>query len=103
MRPLAEFLHADELTATHLVERAGILSGEIDGPPIADARKAGLARAYAERHQIDLGLSFAYGNSLGDAPLLECVGHPVAVNPDGRLRRLANRRGWPTPAWRLRS
>jgi phosphoserine phosphatase len=30
-----------------------------------------------------------------DRPLLDRVGHPVAVNPDPRLHRLAVRRGWP--------
>jgi hypothetical protein len=27
--------------------------------------------------------------------MLEAVGHPVAVNPDARLERIARRRGWP--------
>jgi alcohol-forming fatty acyl-CoA reductase len=99
MRPLAELLRIDKLIATHLVESAGIFTGEIDGPPIADVRKAGLTRAYAEEHDIDMGLSFAYANSLGDAPMLECVGHPVAVNPDSRLRRLALAHGWPIAVW----
>ena len=102
MRPLAEFLHADELIATRLVERTGAFTGELDGPAIADARKAELARAYAQRHGIDMAQSFAYGNSPGDAPMLECVGHPVAVNPDGRLQRLARRRGWPSVTWQSR-
>jgi HAD superfamily hydrolase (TIGR01490 family) len=99
MQPLAEFLHADELIATRLVERNGAFTGGLDGPAIADARKAELARAYADRHGIDTELSFAYGNSLGDAPMLECVGRPVAVNPDGRLRRLARGSGWPIVSW----
>jgi HAD superfamily hydrolase (TIGR01490 family) len=101
VQPLAEFLHADELFATRLVECDGAFTGTTDGPPIAGARKAELARAYAGRHGIDMGLSFAYGNDHGDADLLECVGRPVAVNPDGRLRRLAQRRGWPSVDWRF--
>jgi HAD superfamily hydrolase (TIGR01490 family) len=94
MQPLAEYLHADDLIATHLTERDGIPTGTIDGPSIADEQKAIHVHAIAERHGIDLSQSFAYGNSLGDARMLECVGHPVAFNPDGRLRRLAGRRGW---------
>jgi HAD superfamily hydrolase (TIGR01490 family) len=100
MRPLAEFLQADELIATHLVERDGACTGDIDGPAIADERKAELIRSLCEKHGIDAALSFAYGNSLGDAPMLECVGQPVAVNADSRLRRLADRRGWPQVRWR---
>ena len=30
-----------------------------------------------------------------DVPLLERVTHPVATNPDARLRAIANERGWP--------
>lgn len=102
-RPLADFLHADELIATRLVESAGALQGEIDGQPLADEQKAVLVRDSAQRHGIDLERSFAYGNSLGDAPMLECVGRPVAVNADRRLRRLAVSRGWPTVAWHSKS
>jgi HAD superfamily hydrolase (TIGR01490 family) len=99
MRPLAEFLQADELIATHLAERDGTCTGAIDGPAIADERKAELIRSLCKKNGIDAALSFAYGNSLGDAPMLECVGHPVAVNADSRLRRLAEARGWPQVRW----
>lgn len=36
----------------------------------------------------------AYGDSWHDVELLDAVGTPVAVNPDDRLRRLAEDRGW---------
>src|SRR5438874_7843082 len=43
----------------------------------------------------DLGESTAYSDSHTDLPFLEAVGHPVAVNPDRALRRIAAARGWP--------
>ena len=43
----------------------------------------------------DLTGSTAYSASHTDLPLLEAVGHPVAVNPDRALRRVAASRGWP--------
>ena len=43
----------------------------------------------------DLAASTAYSDSHTDLPFLEAVGHPVAVNPDRALRRIANERGWP--------
>jgi len=100
MQPLAEFMRADDLLAIQLVERDGIFTGELSSPPIADEHKAALIREYAQRYGIDLTRSFAYGNSLGDAPMLECVGHPVAVNPDKRLRRSATERGWRVVEWK---
>lgn len=100
MRPLAAFVGADELLALRLVERDGIFTGEVDGPPVAEEHKAVLVREYAAKHGTDLGQSFAYGNNIGDAPMLACTGHPIAVNPDGRLRRLASERGWRIVEWR---
>jgi fatty acyl-CoA reductase len=101
MRPLAEHVGAADAIATRLVERDGVLTGAIDGPPIADERKGELVRAYAEKHGIDLAQSFAYTDSHGDLPMLDCVGRPAAVNPDGRLRKLAAGRGWPVEEWQL--
>jgi phosphoserine phosphatase len=43
---------------------------------------------------IDLAESTAYSDSASDVPFLEAVGHPVAVNPDRRLRAIARERGW---------
>ena len=36
-----------------------------------------------------------YSDSANDLPLLEQVSHPVAVDPDDRLREIAVARGWP--------
>ena len=43
----------------------------------------------------DLEGSTAYSDSHTDLPFLEAVGHPVAANPDRKLRRIAAERGWP--------
>ncbi len=48
----------------------------------------------AERFDLDLEASWAYSDSVTDLPMLEAVGHPVAVNPDKTLRRVAEERGW---------
>lgn len=50
----------------------------------------------------DLAECTAYTDSHTDLPLLEVVGHPVAVNPDRRLRHIAAARGWPTLEFRER-
>jgi hypothetical protein len=43
----------------------------------------------------DMAVSYAYSDSASDLPMLEAVGHPVAVNPDGALATIAHDRGWP--------
>ena len=48
----------------------------------------------ARSEDIDLSESFAYSDSVTDVPMLEAVGHPVVVNPDSDLERLAVERGW---------
>jgi phosphoserine phosphatase len=44
---------------------------------------------------LDLDQCWAYSDSASDLPMLEAVGHPVAVNPDAKLERVAGQRGWP--------
>jgi hypothetical protein len=48
-----------------------------------------------ERDDLDLAGSYAYSDSATDLPMMEMVGHPVAVNPDKELRRTAEERDWP--------
>jgi HAD superfamily hydrolase (TIGR01490 family) len=57
--------------------------------------KADAVRELAAGHGVDLAASTAYSDSASDLPFLEAVGHPVAVNPDAKLRRIAAERGWP--------
>jgi HAD superfamily hydrolase (TIGR01490 family) len=56
--------------------------------------KAEALRELAEQSGLDLAASTAYSDSHTDVPFLEAVGHPVAVNPDRELRRIAAERGW---------
>jgi HAD superfamily hydrolase (TIGR01490 family) len=99
MRPLAEFLGAADLIATRLAEHDGRFTGELAGPAIADGHKAALVRDDARKRGLDLGQSFAYSDSWADLPMLECVGHAVATNPDRRLRRRAAEREWSVVEW----
>src|SRR5690606_2743793 len=57
--------------------------------------KAEAMRREAAARGLDLAASYAYSDSVTDLPMLEAVGHPVAVNPDRELRRAAQERGWP--------
>jgi HAD superfamily hydrolase (TIGR01490 family) len=57
--------------------------------------KAECVRAVAEREGLELSECTAYSDSHTDLLFLEAVGHPVAVNPDRALRRIAADRGWP--------
>lgn len=52
-------------------------------------------REVAAADGIDLEGSFAYTDSFTDLPMLELVGHPVAVNPEKELREAAEENEWP--------
>ena len=94
VEPLAEFLGVDRAIASRpKVDPEGRYTGEMAfyayGPYKADAM-----RALVESEGVDLAASYAYSDSYTDVPMLEVVGHPVAVNPDRVLRKLAEERGW---------
>ena len=75
-----------------------IVDGVYTGRTLRAAHGEGKARALrelAEAEGFDLSRSTAYSDSYSDVPFLEAVGHPVAANPDRKLRRIAAERGWP--------
>ncbi|HVE97681.1 MAG TPA: HAD-IB family hydrolase [Mycobacteriales bacterium] len=91
--PIAEMVGADRAIATRMVVADGKYTGEIEfyayGPHKAEA-----ITALAAEQGWDLAECYAYSDSMTDLPMLEVVGHPVAVNPDKALRRVALDRGW---------
>ncbi|HXQ76016.1 MAG TPA: HAD-IB family phosphatase [Acidimicrobiales bacterium] len=90
----------DEVVCASLgVDATGRFTGRLDSrPPTGEARALVLAQ-YAADSGLDLGQSVAYADSTSDLPLLECVGFPVAVNPEARLAAVARRRGWHVEHW----
>ena len=94
VEPLAEYLGVDEAIASRAeVDADGRYTGEMDTYAYGPV-KAEIIRALAEVEGIDLAGSYAYSDSYTDLPMLETVGHPVAVNPDRVLARLARDREW---------
>jgi HAD superfamily hydrolase (TIGR01490 family) len=72
----------------------GRYTGRLAGPFSYREGKAQAIRELAQREEIDLGASYAYSDSESDLPMLRAVGHPVAVNPDAELARVAREEGW---------
>jgi HAD superfamily hydrolase (TIGR01490 family) len=72
----------------------GRYTGRPDGPFTYREGKAVAIRELAEREGIDLAASYAYSDSESDLPMMRVVGHPVAVNPDTPLLRVAREEGW---------
>ena len=72
----------------------GHYTGRAGGPFTYREGKAEAIRELAAREGIDLAASWAYSDSESDLPMLRLVGHPVAVNPDSELGRVARLEGW---------
>jgi HAD superfamily hydrolase (TIGR01490 family) len=72
----------------------GEYTGRPGGPFTYREGKAQAIRELAAREGIDLSRSWGYSDSESDLPMLRAVGHPVAVNPDNELARVAREEGW---------
>jgi HAD superfamily hydrolase (TIGR01490 family) len=92
---VVRYLGFDGAICNSLLFRDGIATGEVAPPLIAEEEKVAAMRRYAGENGAALEGAKAYSDSFSDLPMLEAVGHPTAVNPDRRLRRVARARGWP--------
>src|SRR5437899_4297513 len=91
---LAHVLVLDGAIGTRSDVKDGVYTGQPDGPFVYGQGKAIAIREMAEREDIDLAASWAYSDSESDLPMLRTVGHPVVVNPDANLARIARGEGW---------
>ena len=93
--PFADRLGFDAVVATRWSSEDGAYTGRIDGSVVWGRGKLEAVRAWADDAGVDLAGSWAYSDSYYDAPLLDAVAHPTAVNADIRLVALARLKGWP--------
>ncbi len=95
---IAEGLHlaADSAIGTRVEVRGGRYTGRAIEPTCMGQGKVKRLRLLlADQPKIEVAKSYAYADSITDLPLLEMVGHPVAVYPDRELASVAHERGWP--------
>lgn len=97
--PLARELGIDHVVATHLEVVDGVFTGRIEPPMNYGAGKVVRVEALAQKLGFSPEDATFYSDSITDLPLLERVGTPIAVNPDARLKRLAQKRGWKIEVW----
>jgi HAD superfamily hydrolase (TIGR01490 family) len=92
--PIAQRLGVDEAIATRAeLDEHGRYSGRTERY-VYGAEKAVAIEEAAARDGLDLAASYAYSDSATDIPMLDAVGHAIAVNPDRELARVARERGW---------
>lgn len=94
LAPMARYLESHNLICSELAHRDQRLSGRLIGLHPYGGAKALLVRRFACEQNLDLSQSYCYADHHSDASLLRLFGHPVCINPNDRLRRLAQRFDW---------
>jgi fatty acyl-CoA reductase len=95
LKPLFDEIVAAEMT----VRPDGTYSGHLASVPPTGETRAQVLSDYCDAEGLLLEESIAYADSTSDLPMLECVGFPVAVNPETRLAAIARKRGWLVEDW----
>ena len=92
--PIGRMLGVDRVIATRMVVEDGHYTGDIAFYAYGEGKQTAITELAAKRGW-DLADCYAYSDSVTDAPMLSAVGHPVAVNPDKALKKLATESEWP--------
>ena len=101
-RPIVESFGIEHLIATEPATENNLAlanyTGEVQGIPNFREGKIQNLHGWLASQKLSLDslpYSYFYSDSMNDLPLLEKVSHPVATNPDDRLRKEAKQRNWP--------
>ena len=95
-KPIADIFQVDYLLATELEVEGGLLTGRVSGVPCYQEGKLSRLQQWLEgsRENFSLENSAFYSDSINDLKLLEAVGTPIVVDPDSKLLRISQERGW---------
>ncbi len=94
-QPVSLYLELDEMICTRLESKNGILTGHTSGKLVYGPEKKVRLLAFCHENNYDPMTAWYYGDSHTDKYVMEAVGFPVAVSPDKKLLRIANRNNWP--------
>lgn len=93
--PIAERFGISNLIATNPEMEGGRYTGKVEGVPSYQQGKVRRLNHWLKKQDESMQGSWFYSDSHNDLPLLEAVSHPVAVDPDDTLRKIAEERNWP--------
>lgn len=94
-RPIAELFDIEDLLATEPEFDGQRYTGRFVGQACSGIGKVHWVKEWASRRGLSLAGSWFYSDSFQDLPLLSSVEHPVAVDPDDKLRSHASLHHWP--------
>lgn len=92
---VTRYLELDEMICTQLESKNGILTGHTSGKLVFGPEKKVRMLAFCRENGSDPLKAWYYGDSYTDKYVMEAVGNPVAVSPDKRLLKIAQKKSWP--------
>jgi putative phosphoserine phosphatase / 1-acylglycerol-3-phosphate O-acyltransferase len=107
IEPTARDLGISDIKCSAYEIEDGVFTGDIIRPLCFGEGKVLAAEELAADYGLDLDQSYFYSDSDDDIELLERVGKPRPLNPNMKLKAIADERGWPvqrfasrgTPSW----
>ncbi len=102
--PICREFGIPHLIATLPAESNGQFTGKVEGIPSFKEGKIVRVEAWLASLGHDWAsfeTSHFYSDSHNDLPLMRQVSHPVAVDPDDTLRKIATESGWPVISLRI--
>ena len=97
---MAKDLGIDDVICSCLEVKNGYHTGRPLGHICFGEEKAIRLKEYCEKNSILPSDSWYYGDSISDLSALSVVGHPVCVNPDKKLRKMAIKKNWRILYWK---
>jgi len=99
---MAKELEMDAVYGCGPENRSGILSGSEKGWSVPRRKgKVPIVAKDAQENGHDLSKCWAYGNTMADSWFMRECGHPIAINPEGRLKKFAEENDWETQIWKV--
>lgn len=96
---IGNHLAIDDIICSELEVSNGHYTGRPLGRLCFDEEKAERLKEYCEINNTDLGNAWYYADSIDDKPALSIVGHPVCINPDKKLKKIALEKKWKIYQW----
>lgn len=93
-RAFAEDLGFDDVLATELEIKSGVVTGRLAGSPLFGNEKVRAIEAWANEHDVRLEKSLAIGGKLDDLPMFESVGGVIIYEGDEATIQFAHKKGW---------
>jgi HAD superfamily hydrolase (TIGR01490 family) len=94
LKPIARRLGVEHVRATRMMNDGYKYNGRIKQPQTIGPGKARAMAHFLAQQDVPAADCWAFGDDLSDVPMLEAVGHPVAVIGDPALAEVASLRGW---------